>query len=214
MKPLSILVELAEHMSSLSDGLTVSTTRLGEILNVSQQTASRYVIALEEDGLIERQLVRDGQKIRLSAAGIDTVKDFHTQLGRLINEKGRLVLSGKISSGIGEGAHYVKKYARHLKEYTGYTPYPGTLNISTAYSPDLKRYVKHTIKSFKDGARTYGNLDVIPVTLTHDGQGIDCHLILPERTHHKRVLEIIYRKNLREELGIKDDSEVTCGFSA
>ncbi len=46
-----------------------------------------------------------------------------------------MILGGEVISGIGGegGAYYVKQYSHLIKEYLGFDPYPGTLNVRVLF---------------------------------------------------------------------------------
>ncbi len=69
-----------------------------------------------------------------------------------------------------------------------------------------------TIKGFKKKNRTFGSIRYAPVRVSAKGESVDCHLIVPARTHHKDVLEIICQTNLRERLGVGDGDAVGVEF--
>jgi riboflavin kinase len=202
------LIELSRLLDSADSKLVLTTGKLGEILGTSQQTASRYLNSLEAEGYITKRIVKNGQEIKLTPKALEMLEDIQYDLKRFIESKHEFVVGGRIVSGMGEGAHYVRKYSKRIRDLTGYTPYPGTLNVYVEVKPDLSRYVTESVESFSEGGRTYGQLDLIPVELTYRKKNVKCHLIVPERTHHKNDLELISRNNLRRELGLLDESRV------
>ena len=206
---LHALIKIAEKIRTPEESLMINTTELGDILGVSQQTASRYLNNLVEEGYITKNLVKDGQEIRLTSKAIDVLKSIHSNLERLMVRPDKdLMIEGKIVSGIGQGAHYVRKYSERLEKHTGYLPYPGTLNVHVNPRPDLSRYVSDSIEEFKEEGRTFGKLDLIPVRVSYKKKSIRCHLIIPERTHHKNDFEILCEHNMRDKYGLKDNDIV------
>ena len=118
-------------------------------------------------------------------------------------------IAGELKSGLGEGAYYVRKYASRIKENAGFTPFPGTLNLRVSeIPPGLGGAASAVIPEFRDSGRVYGSVKLIPAALSHRKSKIKCHLILPERTHHKNELELISPVNLRKKLVLRDGDEV------
>ncbi len=61
----------------------ITTTELGNIINRSQQSASKYLVELEKAGLLER--TKAGQKFRIMITdrGVDEVLNLHETIKRL-----------------------------------------------------------------------------------------------------------------------------------
>lgn len=197
-------------MKSKGDKLSISSSELGNYLGISQQSASRYLNELERKGLIKKSRSGKGQLINFTETGLNLLEEIYLNLQDFIEEKGKpLVIKGKVTSGLGEGAYYVREYADKLQRSIGFLPFFGTLNIKPqkAY-PNIDKYTAGTVRSFKKGNRTFGEIEYMPVKLIGDEWEEDCYLILPKRTHHIDEFEIISRSNLREKFGIKDDDLV------
>lgn len=193
-------------MKSREGELSISSSELGDYLGISQQSASRYLSELEKYGLIEKSRSGRGQLIKFTDTGLKALEDIYLNLQNFFEDKSKeLLIEGKVISGLGEGAYYVREYADKLQRSIGFLPFFGTLNIRPlkAY-PNIDRYTAGTIRNFKKGERTFGGIKYIPVRLTGDNWQEDCYLIMPKRTHHADELEIISRFNLREKFGIKD----------
>jgi len=56
-----------------------------------------------------------------------------------------------------------------------------------------------------DGGRTFGGAKCFPATV----QGVECHVIIPLRTHHTDNVEVVARGHLRSKLGLADGDLVT-----
>lgn len=185
----------------------ITTSELGAELGMSQQNASRRLLQLEGEGLLER-----------SKEGIALTKDGYTRLAGVYSqlreafEESRVEISGTITGGLEEGGYYLSLdgYKRQIMEKLGFVPYPGTLNIRIDEDDlwkreSILRLEPTVIKGFKDRKRTYGDLYAYRCSL--EGEG--CHIILPLRTHHgPEVLELIGPKNIKEALGKKNGEKV------
>jgi len=205
-----VLIALAGRLKSPQDTITLTTTELGEILGVSQQTASRHLIALEEEGLIERRLTGRTYTLSLTDRGAATIEGIHRNLSNFIKGKTKPPkIAGTVKSGLGEGAYYVKVYSKKITQKIGYTPYPGTLNIQhTNPLPDLATHEAATIDAFTKDGRTFGQIKLIPAQLAYKKKKIRCHILLPDRTHHSRELELISGENIKEIYRLKDGDSV------
>ncbi|MDA7942718.1 MAG: DUF120 domain-containing protein [Nitrosopumilus sp.] len=197
-------------MGAGSDHVDVSTSGLGRSLGMSQQAASRHLVDLADEGLVER--APGGRSVRVTPLGISEVERLHAELGAGLGRARRVDLAGSLVSGMGEGAYYMSLggYTGQFREKLGYVPYPGTLNVRLdgpgRRAASLLAGLPSThIDGFSDGSRTFG-----PVScLAAETAGIRSHLVLPERTHHDgSVIEIIAPVCLREEASLSDGSRV------
>jgi len=205
-----ILLAIAGKMNSSDDEVTLTTAEIGRILGVSQQTASRYAAALETRGWVERKKTGRVLRLKLTPEGVDVLCGIHGGLSRLLETEPVKSFYGFIASGIGEGAYYIKEYAEKIESAVGYRPYYGTLNIHfKTTKPNLKPYSDITINPFKSGDRSFGAVYLTQITLKVRGRKIDCHVIIPERTHHKTDLELIAPHNLRRTYRLRDGDKAT-----
>src|SRR5437667_259231 len=93
-------------------------------------------------------------------------------------------------------------------------PYQGTLNLKMAGSDLAKMQILQDspgieITGFEAGGRTFGGAKCFLATAGH----VDCAVIMPIRTHHTDVLEVISKHYLRNALGIKDGDVVELAVS-
>ena len=205
-----LLFELSRMLDSTDATTTISSSTLGEAASVSQQTASRYLARLESEGLITRIVRKRGQELALTAEGIALLRGMHRDLGLFLEGKKGIRLAGKVSTGIGEGAYYIKMYDDRIQQALGFRPFYGTLNVTVESMPaGLARFVYATIRPFEKDGRSFGMIRLIKVRLSAGKRKVDCYLALPERTHHNNELELISQLNLRKEMGIKNTSPVT-----
>jgi len=201
-----ILYELGKRMRSKGDKLLISSSDLGNYLGISQQSASRYLTRLEKRGFIERSRKGKGQVVRFTEKGINLLEEVYLNLRDFIEEGGKpMLIEGKVISGLGEGAYYVREYADRLQRSIGFKPFFGTLNIKPqrAY-PSIDKYIAGTIRGFKKGDRTFGEIGYMPVKLMGDEWEEDCYLVIPQRKHYIDEFEIVSREKLREKYKIKD----------
>jgi riboflavin kinase len=207
---------------SLDGGLTgdvkVSCASLGETLDASSQTASRRLRRLEEAGLVEREVVNDGQWVSVTDAGEARLRGEYADYRRLFDEGAELSLTGTVTGGMGEGRHYISLpgYKRQFEERLGYEPYPGTLNIelderSIRARGELAAIEPVPIDAWEDEGRTYGSASCYVASVEGNSRTFEpVHVIVPDRTHHDEdQIELIAPEMLRDELGLADGDEVT-----
>ena len=209
------LVKLAE-MGAHRRTAKISTEYLAEKLDISQQTASRYLIELDKKGWIKRTITPEGCLIRITDAGIKELNKLYSNL-RFLMEAAyppSITLEGTVFTGIGEGAYYIAKehYRKQFIEKLGFDPYPGTLNLklSTDYDTkardELEAYPAVEVQGFKSEDRTFGSVRCYPVIVENKVKGA---LISALRSHYDAsVLEIIAPVNMRKHLKLKDGHKV------
>lgn len=193
----------------------ISTPRLAQMLGISQQSASRRLRALEKKGWIRRTLVDRGQIVRVQPEGLAQLSEVRSILELVFAEKTVVSISGRVLTGLGEGAYYVHLdgYRRQFRAKLGFDPFPGTLNIQLLTDADVSEFqmLKATpgveIEGFVSGNRSFGPVICYPARL---GSQNAAAILLIRRTHHeKNVIEVIAPVNLREELRLKDGDHVT-----
>ena len=194
---------------ALGDGLTetkVSCAALGDRLDASTQTASRRLQRLEAADLIEREVVGDGQWVRFTDAGEAALRSEYADYRRIFETETALTLSGVVTSGMGEGRHYITLdgYMRQFRERLGYEPFPGTLNVdldeaSVRRRAELGGIDAVPIDAWEGEDRTYGAATCYAATVVAGGADDEdarsyegAHVIVPDRTHHdESQIEVI-----------------------
>ena len=212
---MSTLLKLAE-MGAHRRTAKISTEYLAQKLDLSQQTASRYLIELDRIGWIKRTITPEGCLIRITSAGIRELNKLYTIL-RFVMEAPyppSITLEGTVFSGLGEGAYYISKepYRKQFIEKLGFDPYPGTLNLRLTTEYDIKTrnelesYPAVEIEGFKSEDRTFGPVKCYPVVVENKIKGA---LISALRSHYDAsVLEIIAPVQIRKYLELKDGHKV------
>lgn len=209
------LLALAKH--GCANGLQeLSSSKLAEELSVSQQTASRRIKELLDEGYIVREVLPKGQRIKLTSKGTKALRHIHFDLDKIFEDISPSVypITGQITSGIGEGRYYMEipKYKEGFTKSLGFTPYPGTLNLRLVTQEDMK--IRQTlqdlegieIKEFKYQNRTFGSVKCFRAII----EGVEGAVVIPARTHHGfNTLEAIAPTKIREEVDLKDGDLVT-----
>jgi riboflavin kinase len=196
--------------------IKVSTEYFAQKMNMSQQTASRYLIQLERKGWIKRAITPEGCLIRIASVGMNQLDALHANLRIMMEAKhpASVTLEGAVFTGIGEGAYYITKdgYRKQFIERLGYDPYPGTLNIKLTDDYDMKAraeleaYPAIEIQAFKNENRTYGPVKCYPALINNKAKGA---ILFALRTHYdSSVIEIIAPNFLRQQLKLRDGQKI------
>ena len=212
MKPylLQTMKELA-LLGAIKNKIEISSLELAKQLETSQQTASRYLLELDKEGMISRELGIKKQLIQLTSIGAEVLQEEHLQYRQIFELTDKVYFKGKVVSGMGEGKYYTEQsgYVDQFKKKLGFAPFPGTLNVEIKYIERnklrlLKNYSAITIDEFKTKTRTFGNVRCFRAKIN----GIDGAIVLPLRSHYSNVLEFISPHFLRERLNLRDRDEV------
>jgi len=196
----------------------VSCSALADRLDASDQTASRRLQRLEDADYVEREMVSDGQWVHISAAGERALHEEYADYRRVFEQDVGIDLGGVVTSGMGEGRHYISLpgYMEQFIEKLGYEPFPGTLNVdltdeSVRARAGMAALEPVTIEGWEDDDRTYGPAYCYPASVTGaDSTYEPAHVIAPERTHHDEdQLEVIAPDRLRDELDLEDGDELS-----
>jgi riboflavin kinase len=214
-RDLFTLLKLAE-MGAHRRTAKISTEYLAQKLGIAQQTASRYLIELEQKGWIKRTITPEGSLIRIDEAGNKELQKLHQNL-RLWIEAAyppSITLEGTVFTGLGEGAYYISKefYKKQFIEKLGFEPFPGTLNLKLTTDYDLKTrleleaYQAVEIQGFKNEDRTFGVVKCYPAVIGNKVKGA---LISALRSHYgTSVVELIAPVNLRRQLKLRDGQKL------
>ena len=198
-------------MGGMHDYVVISSRELGELLAMSQQSASKRILELLDAELISRDLGARRQRIRLTQKGIDLLRKEYTEYQRIFEMRDEVVIKGVVVTGMGEGQYYVTQpgYQEQFTEKLGFTPYEGTLNVKVPASElhkvqTMKKAKPIVIRGFERNGRTFGDVECHKATI----QNIECAVVVPTRSHYDDVLEILCKYHLRRTLSINDGDEV------
>lgn len=212
--------------------LEITSTQISHLINRSQQTASKILIDLEKEELIERVKNKKKFGMKLTETGFSILQNIYHLLKISMEESHikPMIFKGNIVTGMGEGAYYMslEGYKKQFQHKLGYKPFPGTLNVKIEDKSymnsrkDLINYPSIYIDGFKNSDRTFGWVRCYPATISQDPklpqEGIDSqsndycsevHVLLLERTHHNNnLLEVIGPLNLKESCNLKNGDSV------
>jgi len=200
----------------------LSCSDLADRLDASTQTASRRLQRLEDGEFIDREIVTDGQWVEITAAGEQRLQAEYASYRRIFERDVAVDLAGTVTSGMGEGRHYItlSGYMEQFREKLGYEPYAGTLNVdlgteSIRSRARLDAFDPITIEGWESEERSYGPAYCYPASLSVDGETYtEAHVIAPERTHHgDDHLELIAPDRLRDDLDLEDGTGVSISVS-
>ncbi|WP_394739651.1 DUF120 domain-containing protein [Natronococcus roseus] len=213
------VLKLLALEGGLEGDVKISCSRLADRLEASNQTASRRLQRLEASDLLERDTVSDGQWVAVTDAGERALHAEYEDYRRIFEADPEVELEGTVTSGMGEGRHYISLsgYKRQFAERLGYEPFPGTLNVDLREDSVRRRSAMASLEpvsidGWEDEDRTYGPAVCHPATVesADGGRYEEAHIIAPERTHHDEdQLEVIAPEKLRETLALEDGDRVT-----
>lgn len=208
------------RLGATNTAIRISTTKLSEEIRGSQQSASRHLQLLETNELIERDIFREGSKIRITGEGKAELDIVLKELKWFLEgkEAQTIEIEGEVISGLFEGAYYISKqgYHRQIIDKLGFEPFPGTLNVRISENDYSKRqqlergqYIR--LEGFKDGERSFGAAHCFPCLINDDLEGA---LIVAERSSHDYgVMEIISPHYLRRKMELADGDRIKLSFS-
>jgi riboflavin kinase len=120
-----------------------------------------------------------------------------------------LTIKGKIFSGSGKGAEFIRLswVRRQIAEKLGFIPYTGTLNVKlTAESIVIKKSLKNARAIEISPARGFCRGRCFPAYFMYDSK---CAIIVPEvENYPEGVIEVIAPVNLRVRFKLKDGDMV------
>ncbi len=198
-------------LGGINDYIAISSRELGERLDISQQSASKRILELLEEGHIQRDLGARKQRIKITKKGLDALRAEYAEYQRIFEMKDHLIIKGVVAAGMGEGQYYVNQpeYQDQFKEKLGFTPFEGTLNLKIVPSDQskmdmLRRTEGIIISGFHRNGRTFGEVKAYPATM----HNVDCAVIMPSRSHYSEVMEVLCKYSLRRTLGLNDGDTV------
>ena len=218
---LDILIALGK-MGGIRRQVTCTTAELGELLGISQQTASRKLVEMEHRHLIVRKYSQRGNSIKITQEGISNLEHVFTDMWMILSTSGRkiteeITLKGTVITGMAEGAYYMGKrpYLDQITMILGFSPFPGTLNlqildeVTAGNFERLLRLPAKFISGFKEEDRVFGDVFLWPTYLLIGDERIPSAILRPGRTHHSNQIELIAQENIKKTYQISDGDELT-----
>lgn len=204
-------------LGGINDYIAISSRELGIRLRISQQSASKRILELLEEGLIQRDLGARRQRIKITKKGVDALRAEYSEYQKIFELRDHLVIRGMVTTGMGEGQYYVTQpgYQEQFKEKLHFIPFEGTLNLKMNPSDVdkleiLRRGDGVIINGFQRNGRTFGEVRCFHATI----QNIECAVILPSRSHYSDIMEVLCKYNLRRTLSLHDGDVVEIQIKA
>ena len=204
------LLPVLKHIGlegGINEFISISSRELANRLGISQQSASNKILELLGKDLINRRLGARTQLIKITNKGINILRKEYNEYQRLFELADYITIQGVVSSGLGEGNYYVTQggYMNQFMDKLWFKPYEGTLNIKVTGQNQnkfnlLKGFDGIPIEGFQAQGRTFGN----GKCFFCDIQGVECAIMLPNRSHYENVIEIISKDFLRDKLNLHD----------
>ena len=194
--------------------ISLTTSELGLILDISQQTASRRITQCVQQGYLNRSHTASGMHLQLTNKGRRELTDVFNGLEiAFAPPEEEIVIKGNVILGLGEGAYYVDLYSLRFREALGFTPFSGTLNVRISDDESFKAIarMKHTppliVRGFSHEGRTFGDVICYRVKVNQKVEGA---IVIAQRTHHgENILEVIAPINLRKILRLHNNDPIT-----
>ena len=209
MHEYSELLEYIAKKEGLFGSLKSSTLSISKEISTSQQTISRKLREMEDNGLITRLASPNGLVVSLDSKGRKFLQNNYHELSKIFQTK-KTAITGITKQGIGEGSYYVsqKQYQQQFKTKLGFNAFPGTLNLEIN-KEELAQLLasKETIeiKSFTTKTRSFGSITTYKIKVND----IEAAIVKPARARHpENIIEIIAPVNLRNSLNLKDNDKV------
>jgi len=206
MKRIRLLILLAKK-GAIGKSIRITLRELANELGLSPQSILRLLEEMEEEGYIHKEVEGRRTHVEISQEGLTFLENLCDAISEVLYNG---IIVGEVISGIGEGAYYVRQYSHLIREYLGFDPYPGTLNVRVLFPKtvfDALCGVRPVVlPGFVKEGRTFGDVKAYRVEI----EGIEGAIVIPSRTvHPPKIAEVIAPVCLREKLGLKDGSRIT-----
>lgn len=197
---------------ALKGHLDITSSELAELIGTSQQTASNRILELVDLGAISREMRLRRQRIRITEKGVAELRKEYLEYRKVFESYDRLTITGELTRGSGEGSYYLQQdeYRDQFERILGSTPFEGTLNLKVRGREAeklslLKSMEAILVKGFQSGRRTFGDVKCFLATI-HNRK---CAVVIPLRSHHSEIVEIISELKLRDAFNMSDGDLVT-----
>ncbi len=121
-----------------------------------------------------------------------------------------LMITGRIRTGMGRGKFFLSKggYRAQFIRKLGIDPAKGSLNIHVDVPSKLSLLEGSegiTIEGFREGDDEFGEV----VAFEAEIEGLKAAAIIPRKTSHVDVLEVVSEYDLRRELHLEDGDRIS-----
>ncbi|MFH1442435.1 MAG: DUF120 domain-containing protein [Candidatus Micrarchaeota archaeon] len=210
---MGLLLNLAK-MGALQNKVRVSAAGLAIGLGVSQQTANRWLLEMQAEGL----LIRSFAEIVLTQKAAGELEGLQKELEEIFRSRGKKIkIYGRVVGGMHEGRYYlsIPEYKRQLQKALKFEIYPGTLNIKLEGEGSVEGKQKLMansgigISGFRKNGRVLGGAKVFPAKIFSKKMQRAAAAIIPFKSHYgSEVLELISSEFLRKSMHLKNGQEL------
>ncbi len=210
---IGLLLNIAKR-GGLQNAIRVTSGELASEMGISQQTANRWLLELQSEGLVQRRF----RSIELTAQTQSYLQALRKEVESLFEKTDReLRLLGRVMTGMKEGRFYlsIPEYKEQIRKALGHNVYAGTLNLrlSNEKSIEGKRMLMGIsgidIAGFRKNGRLLGGAKLFKAGIIGRRGSCEGAVIVPYRSHYgTEIVEIVSSDNLRKKLKLKNRDEV------
>ena len=207
-REISLLIYLAQNRAAEKE-IDITTTQLANFFKISQQTASRCLLKLNNLGIINWKSSPKGSLVILTSKGIHILDQLRFELEKALHPDLKSIeLRGTLFSGRGEGKYYVSQpeYMKSFQSKLGFKPFLGTFNVRIGLNyVDRLDLIRGSwpiiIPGFESEERPFDDVLCYPLRVV--GLKVKAVGIIPRRTHYgANVIELLSSVNIRETLNL------------
>jgi len=103
--PIEPLKRLA-LLGALESNIAISSAEFAHHLSTSPQTASRKLQLLEQENMIARRMLPNGQEIMITETGMIALQKEYQDCQQIFGGVDEIRLAGVVCTGLGEGRYY------------------------------------------------------------------------------------------------------------
>ncbi|MEM1508360.1 MAG: DUF120 domain-containing protein [Thermofilaceae archaeon] len=205
---LALLLELAKQGCARSP-VKIEKTLIASNLEISAWTLNKWLRESIELGYVEVTPKSKRGRYVLTPKAIGELSSLLGILSSCIKGVRRLILNGKVFSGLGEGELYTSldEYKDWFRRLLGFEPYPGTLNLRLDPESITKRKLLESYDCLRIPpiSREDRNFCGAKVFRAIINRSIEAGIVIPDKTvYGPDVLELVSKVCLREMLALKD----------
>jgi len=209
---LALLFELARQGCARAP-TTIDKALTATNLEISAWTLNKWLREAIEAGYLMAVAAKRGKRYILTGKALRELGSLLSDLDQAVRGVARLMLTGRVFRGLGEGGFYVSlaEYREWFRRYLGFDPYPGTLNLRLDPDSVVKRKLLESYDGFRippmsRGDRSYCGARLFRAVINDSVEG---GVVIPEKTvYGPDVLEVVAGVCLRTALGLKDGDVV------
>jgi riboflavin kinase len=192
---------------ALKGHIDITSSELGELMGTSQQTASNRILELVDLGVITREMRLRRQRVRITEQGMAVLRKEYLDYRKVFDSYDQLTITGELTGGSGEGSYYLQQdeYREQFERILGSKPFEGTLNLKVRGREAeklslLKSMEGILVRGFQSGRRAFGDVKCFLATI-HNKK---CAVVIPLRSHHSEIVEVISELKLRDAFHMQD----------